>query len=113
MDFQKQNQGLLMKHIHKFFNKVDIPWVNLVWNYYPNGVPQVASLCGSFWWKDIMKLANTYLQLCKVKVGRGDTALFWSDNWNGQVFRDLFPRLFSFTLDAQLSVQEILHTADR
>jgi hypothetical protein len=37
MDFQKQNKALLIKHLHNFFNKKDIPWVNLVWNYYPNG----------------------------------------------------------------------------
>jgi hypothetical protein len=46
MDFQKKNEGLLIKNLHKFLNKADIPWVDLVWQYYPNGVPQVANLCG-------------------------------------------------------------------
>jgi hypothetical protein len=26
------NESLLLKHLHKFFNKCDIPWVQLVWN---------------------------------------------------------------------------------
>jgi hypothetical protein len=26
-----KNKALLLKHLHKFFNKVDIPWVNLTW----------------------------------------------------------------------------------
>ena len=33
-----QNQGLLIKHLHKFFNKEDIPWVSLIWNSYYDGV---------------------------------------------------------------------------
>jgi hypothetical protein len=40
MDLKVQNQGLLLKYMHKFFNKQDIPWVILVWdNYYQNGAP--------------------------------------------------------------------------
>jgi hypothetical protein len=76
MDFQKQNEGLLIKNLHKFLNKADIPWVDLVWHYYPNGIPQVANLCGSFWWRDIIKLIDKYREICTVKIGAGDTALF-------------------------------------
>jgi hypothetical protein len=32
-----QNDALLMKNLDKFFNKHDLPWVNLIWsNYYRN-----------------------------------------------------------------------------
>ena len=35
-----QNKGLLIKHLHKFYNKVDVLWVTLIWNgYYDHGVP--------------------------------------------------------------------------
>lgn len=64
MDFKKQNEGLLIKHLHKFYNKEDIPWVNMVWNYYPDGVPHADNLCGSFWWRDIMKLVDLYRNVC-------------------------------------------------
>ena len=112
MDFQKQKQGLLMKNLHNFFNKENVPWVNMVWNYYPNGVPQDSNLCGSFSWRDVMKLAQIYMGFCKVKVGVGDNAVFWSDTWNGTVLQSYFPRLFSFPLNAKLSVKEVLWTED-
>lgn len=33
-----QNKALLMKSLHKFYNREDIPWVHLLWdNYYQNG----------------------------------------------------------------------------
>jgi hypothetical protein len=32
-----QNDALLMKHLHKFFSKEDLPWVQLIWRkYYSN-----------------------------------------------------------------------------
>jgi hypothetical protein len=38
LDLQVQNKALLLKNLHKFYNRHDIPWVNLVWNsYYSNG----------------------------------------------------------------------------
>jgi hypothetical protein len=112
IDFRKQNEGLLMKHLHKFFNKEDIPWVHLVWRYYTQGVPQTAKLCGSFWWRDVMKLVPKYMEFCSVSVKAGDTALFWSDRWHGQVFSLAFPRLFSFVLETNLSVQEVVTRSD-
>jgi hypothetical protein len=38
INIEKQNKALLMKNLHKFFNKLDIPWVHLVWEkHYRNG----------------------------------------------------------------------------
>jgi hypothetical protein len=83
LDFKKQNEALLIKHLHKFYNKQELPWVKLVWNYYPNGVPQATNLCGSFWWRDIMKLVDKYRLICTTTSGFGDTILFWNDKeWN-------------------------------
>jgi hypothetical protein len=44
-----QNEVLLMKNLHKFYNKEELPWVQLIWaNYYRNGrVPNQAKK-GSF-----------------------------------------------------------------
>jgi len=36
-DLYTQNESLLLKHLHKFFNKCDIPWVHLVWNSFYTG----------------------------------------------------------------------------
>ena len=30
IDIKKQNEALLLKNLNKFFNRMDIPWVNLV-----------------------------------------------------------------------------------
>ena len=112
LDFKKQNQGLLMKQLHKFYNKEDLPWVNLVWRYYGNEVPHTANLCGSFWWRDIMKLQQQYRHICSVKVVTGSSVLFWEDTWNGVHLRAEYPRLYSYALDKQLSVKDVLLTAD-
>ena len=38
LDLKTQNEALLLKNFHKFFNRVDIPWVHLIWEkYYSNG----------------------------------------------------------------------------
>lgn len=38
IDIRKQNEALLLKNLHKFFNRLDIPWVSLVWEkHYRNG----------------------------------------------------------------------------
>lgn len=50
MNLGVQNIALLLKHVHKFFNKMDVPWVSLVRDsYYHERVPQDRSSCGSFW----------------------------------------------------------------
>jgi len=44
-----QNDALLLKQLHKFYTKQDIPWVNLIWQtYYQHKVPHAAREAGSF-----------------------------------------------------------------
>ena len=98
-----QNEALLMKYLHKFYNKFDTPWVNLLWSYYDDTVPHAANLCGSFWWRDVMKLVGAYRSITTVKVSIGDNALFWSDTWHSDgLLQSQFPRLHSFALDQNL-----------
>jgi hypothetical protein len=84
-----------------------------IWQYYPNGVPQVSNLCASFWWRDIMKLVDKYREFCSVKIGAGDTALFWFDSWHGSLLHSQFPRLFSFAMDQNIYVRDFIDTANR
>jgi hypothetical protein len=44
-------------------------------------VPHAIKLCGSFWWRDVMKLSEQFRNVSNVLQGRGDTFLFWSDRW--------------------------------
>jgi len=40
LKLQTQNEALLLKNLHKFFNRLDIPWVHLIWEkYYNDGSP--------------------------------------------------------------------------
>src|SRR4051812_35340939 len=63
MNINLQNEALLIKHLHKFYNQQDVPWVKLIWDtYYFQRVPHATDLCGSFWWKDICKLMENSLK---------------------------------------------------
>ena len=58
------NQALLPKNLHKFFNKVDTHWVHLVWEeHYRNGRLPNHIKKGSFWWRDNLKLLDTYKRI--------------------------------------------------
>lgn len=44
-----QNDTLLIKELHNFYNREDVPWVQLIWSkYYSNKVPHAAREIGSF-----------------------------------------------------------------
>jgi hypothetical protein len=34
LNLKVQNEALLLKYLHKFYNKVNTPWVKLIWNTY-------------------------------------------------------------------------------
>jgi hypothetical protein len=104
-----QNDVLLLKNLHKFFNIADLPWVKLIWiKYYPNGkVPGVA-LKGSHWWRNSLKLLNTFKGIAQVQLGTGDTILFWSDMWNGRIMKISFAQLYSFALKENIIVKEVI-----
>jgi hypothetical protein len=56
-----QNEALLLKNLHNFFNKADVPWLHLIWTqYYPNGKVPTQSSKGSFWWTGVLRLLTQY-----------------------------------------------------
>jgi len=47
IDLEKQNKALILKNLHKFFNKESLPWVDLVWEkHYSNN--KLPNHCTSF-----------------------------------------------------------------
>jgi hypothetical protein len=52
------NEALLVNHLHKLYNKEDVPWVQLIWNtHYGSGpIPHATTDKSAFWLKDIMEL---------------------------------------------------------
>lgn len=65
INLRTQNTALLLKFLHKFYNRVDLPWVHLAWRcLYRNGAPPHARRSVvSFWWKDIMALSQDYFKI--------------------------------------------------
>lgn len=61
IDIKTQNMALLIKHLFKFYNKQDVPWVTLIWDaYYTGKIPHASDPVGSFWWKDVNHLSDVF-----------------------------------------------------
>ena len=104
-NLEVQNKALLLKHLHKFYSRADIPWVKLVWSLYGPGPPHAQSPRGSFCWKDVFSLVDIYRSITTTDVMNGETSLFWKDFWHGDtLFCDRFPHLYSFVLNEDVSV---------
>jgi hypothetical protein len=72
LDLGIQNKALLLKNNHKFYNKLDIPWVQLIWNsYYSDGNIPGNQLMGSFWWKYHLKPVDLFKAMARCNVGDG------------------------------------------
>jgi hypothetical protein len=56
------NEALLIKHLHKFYNKEDLPWVQLIWNthYLDGQISHASAEKCSFWFRDIMKSCDHF-----------------------------------------------------
>jgi len=110
INLRSQNKALLLKHLDKFYNKKEVPWVKLIWNaHYPNGqIPHVTSDKGSFWWRDVLKLCDMFRGIATCKVGDGSTVLFWLDFWNDNIMQTKYPRLYTFAKNKNISVVQFL-----
>ena len=79
LNLGNHNEVLLMKYLHKFYNREDIPWVSLVWEkYYSNGRLPENSNRGSFWW-----FIHKYKDVARIDLKDGGTCLLWYDMWLG------------------------------
>lgn len=106
LDLKTQNEALLIKNLHKFFNKVDVPWVKLVWEkYYNNGKLPNHIKKGSFWWKDVLKLLDKFKGMDMISVQNGALCLLWDDLWFGQVPKHVFPELYSFAKKQNMTLE--------
>jgi hypothetical protein len=112
LNLRLQNEALLLKQLGKFYNRFDTPWVNLIWNrYYQHKVPHASSEVGSFWWKDILRLQVLFRGIAICVLGNG-AITFWEDLWCDEVLSHKYPRLFSFTRNEAISVQQFTQAHD-
>ena len=111
INIKLQNDALLLKFLHKFYNKMDIPWVQLLWNtYYTDKIPHAMAPIGSFWWCDILKLTPIFRGISQMQVVSGTTTLFWKDLWGNGVLQSSHPHAFSFALHEDVSVKGFLES---
>lgn len=76
LNLSTQNESLLLKHLHKFFNRASIPWVHLVWSkyYLGNKLPSSeVTFRGSFWWRNLLKLLTKFKGIASVSLRDGFT----------------------------------------
>ena len=59
-------------------------------------------------WRTIRNLWLAFRDNVRIKVGRGNKALFWKEDWTGQgSLENLFPGLFSICLNPDSKIQEV------
>jgi hypothetical protein len=98
LQLEIHNEALLLKNLHKFFNKDDIPWVHLIWEkHYRSGRLPNHTLKGSFWWRDVLKLLGKFKTCASVLVQSGSSCSLWHDPWCDPVPSQAYPHLFSFS----------------
>jgi len=114
LNLQTQNEALLLKILHRFFNRHDIPWVKLVWErHYSSGeLPSINKKVGLFWWKDILKQLDSFKGLAMVHIYDGKSCLFWEDLWLNKVPRIHYPQLLSFAKNKAISLHEAQNADD-
>ena len=117
LNLKIQNEALLLKFLHKFYNHWDLPWVELIRNtYYTSKKPHAADPCGSFWWRDVMQLSDVFRGITRVILRNGSSSLFWKDAWfdsnRDAPLMELFPRAFSFYLNEDEFVVNVLTATD-
>jgi hypothetical protein len=97
LNLEVQNKALLLKTLDKFYNNVDVPWVQLVKvKYYNNGTLPGMSPHGSFWWRAHLKLLGAYKAMTRCNLGNGKTAYFWTDLWVEECLSHQLPHLVTF-----------------
>ena len=107
LHLRMQNKALLIKHLYKFYNRMDIPWVKLIWeaHYQNNEAPHTNTNKGSFWWKDCMKMFDLFKEMTTCEIRSGNTCKLWDDSWNGEIMHFKFPELHSFCNQQNISVK--------
>jgi hypothetical protein len=78
LDLRAQNTTLLLKDLHKFYNKADIPWVQLAWQaFYSNpSPPHHRKKVGSFWWRDIISFSANFFMMASYMAHAGNIIYF-------------------------------------
>jgi hypothetical protein len=106
INLELQNEALLIKCLHKFYNRVNIPWVNIIWaTHYNHSLPSARHV-GSFWWKDILKIQDVFEEIAQVEIGDGKFTLLWHDRWDGLRKSVKLSELWSFASIRDININQ-------
>ena len=109
LNLRIQNKALLLKNLHKYFNKHDTPWVQLIWNTYYNEGALPRKLEGSFWWKTHIKLLDSYKGLAKCNIGDGKSVFLWTDLWHNSCLYQRMPHLVTYAKKYDTTVHDVVN----
>lgn len=103
LDLRMQNRALMTKFLYKFFNRLDIPWVELIWDvYYRDGiVPSFPTKVGSFWWRDCCAILQNFKSMTVCNPKAGGTVKLWQDRWHDDSMQNMFPQLYSYAKNTE------------
>ena len=79
-------------------------------------VPHAFDPLGSFWWRDVMPLDDSFCKLVVPLMHAGDTVVFWLDQWqlgnNAVLMHHRFPRLHSYVIDDTITIKDLMELPD-
>jgi hypothetical protein len=105
LNLSVQNDYLLIKHLHKFYNKADLPWVKMSWElYYSTSLPPARSREVSFWWI----VLPAFKEVAQCDFIQENSILLWQDKWSALPLKDTWTHLYSFCKDEGISIKQAL-----
>ena len=114
LNLREQNKALLIKNLYKFYNRQDLPWVDLLWKaYYQNGsLPSQSNCKGSFWWRSCVALQDHFKLQTSCSPGNGKSVLLWHDKWKKEPIQFTLPQLFSFAKNKNITIEKACQIAN-
>jgi hypothetical protein len=108
-----QNKCLLSKWLFKLLNEDGI-WQELLRNKYIKNKTLgscVKKPTDSHFWKSLMNIRDSFMELGSFKLKDGSQTRFWYDTWLGdKPLKDKFPSLFNIVRSKQDSVAQVLRS---
>nr|GEU89439.1 RNA-directed DNA polymerase, eukaryota [Tanacetum cinerariifolium] len=107
------NCALLLKWVWRFISQDGSLWFRVIKALYETSIDSHPVNLSSNWCSIIRELhllvgkCFHFLDHCKKRTGNGGDTCFWYDNWLGdKPLKDLFPRLFAFELNKEVTVAD-------
>nr|GEV60414.1 RNA-directed DNA polymerase, eukaryota, reverse transcriptase zinc-binding domain protein [Tanacetum cinerariifolium] len=117
-DLKSKKAGLMIKWVWRFYSQKSSLWVRVVKAIHGDDgkVGKDIKAGVRSCWLNIIKEVKTLkdqgvnvFQFMHLKLGNGDSTLFWKDNWiNGLVLKDMYPRIYALEKSIMVKVSSKL-----